>query len=97
MDDDDNKKKKMMQNKDGKEEEKIADGKKNKNVEEVKDSVEIPVVPGFLLLNKWFCKPQTQSALGILNDQKLPALRKPTEGGEWHVFWKAYFNSGKMK
>ena len=33
----------------------------------------------------------------ILNDQKLPALRKPTEGGEWHVFWKAYFNSGKMK
>ena len=97
MDDDDNKKKKTMQKKDGKEEEKIADGKKNKNVEEVKDSVEIPVVPGFLLLNKWFCKPQTQSALGILNDQKLPALRKPTEGGEWHVFWKAYFNSGKMK
>mgnify|MGYP007046345520 CR=1 FL=1 len=52
--------------KNGKHEEKTADKDNKKYNDKTREAIDIPVVPGFLLLKEWFCKMQTQSALGIL-------------------------------
>ncbi len=60
------------------------------------DEYKVPLLPGFLHLNEWFCTDVIQQGLGILSDQDMPSFEKPTPGGEWKVRWNDYFKKSRL-
>lgn len=61
------------------------------------DDNPVPLLPGFLHLNEWFCTERIQQGLGILNDQHLPKFQQPTPGGEWKVRWEEYIADSSLQ